>query len=321
MATIYRRGSMGPEVLKIQQRLRELNYYAGPLDGDFGGGTEAAVKDFQRGASLSADGKVGPKTWAALFEGEEPARPEIAGQSLDHRCLALTGSFETSSPVPECFAGLSGDFDGQGISFGALQWNLGQGSLQPLLKEMNEKHQTLLKDIFDENHPVLVQVLEESLEEQLNWARSIQHPGRHYLYEPWRGLFKTPGRREEFKKIQVEHAAGMFRVARGWFQRFGVRSERALALLFDIMVQNGSISRWVEEQILGEFETLQMAGELDEVARLKIIANRRAEASNPRWVEDVRRRKLAIAEGVGTVHGRRYRLEEQYGIGLADAYA
>ncbi len=56
MATIYRRGSGGPEVVRIQRRLQELGHYAGPLDGDFGGGTEAAVKAFQRNENLTVDG-------------------------------------------------------------------------------------------------------------------------------------------------------------------------------------------------------------------------------------------------------------------------
>jgi hypothetical protein len=49
------------------------------------------------------------------------------------------------------------------------------------------------------------------------------------------------------------------------------------------------------------------------------VTNRRAEAANPKWVEDVRTRKLTIADGEGTVHGRVYDLQEQYGIGLAAA--
>ena len=40
-----------------------------------------------------------------------------------------------------------------------------------------------------------------------------------------------------------------------------------------------------------------------EVARLRIFANRRAEAANPKWVEDVRMRKLTIANGQGTAAG------------------
>lgn len=64
---LYQRGSQGPEVAKIQTRLQELGLYAGPIDGDFGGGTESAVKAFQKTKGLAVDGRVGPNTSVALF--------------------------------------------------------------------------------------------------------------------------------------------------------------------------------------------------------------------------------------------------------------
>lgn len=45
--------------------------------------------------------------------------------------LLITGDFETSG---DPFAAITGDFDGQGISCGVLQWNIGQGSLQPMIR-------------------------------------------------------------------------------------------------------------------------------------------------------------------------------------------
>jgi len=80
---IYQLGSKGPEVARIQQRLQELGSYLGPIDGIFGGGTEAAVKTFQQSAQLGVDGRVGPQTWAALFPGTGiPARQldEVIGR-------------------------------------------------------------------------------------------------------------------------------------------------------------------------------------------------------------------------------------------------
>ncbi len=144
-ATLYRLGSLGPEVARIQARLAELGFYAGALDGKFGGGTEAAVRAFQRAKRLAADGEVGPRTWGNLFGGDDIMPPAIAAEPLDFRCLALTASFETDAAPPECFAGLSGDFDGQGISFGVLQWNFGQGSLQPLLKALDGAPTSVLR--------------------------------------------------------------------------------------------------------------------------------------------------------------------------------
>jgi putative chitinase len=59
------RGSKGDAVVKLQSDLRDLNF-AVAIDGDFGPGTEVAVMRFQSEHNLSADGLVGPQTWAAL---------------------------------------------------------------------------------------------------------------------------------------------------------------------------------------------------------------------------------------------------------------
>lgn len=65
-ATAMGKGSSGPAVLAVQQRLKALGYYKGPLDGKFGNGTLSAVKSFQTLNGLRVDGKVGPKTQARL---------------------------------------------------------------------------------------------------------------------------------------------------------------------------------------------------------------------------------------------------------------
>jgi hypothetical protein len=305
-------------VVQIQSRLKELGHYLGPIDAHFGGGTEAAVRAFQQRKKLLVDGKVGSSTWGALFDGAAIKEPDIFAKPLQFRCLALTGMFETSAPVPECFAALSGDFDGQGLSFGALQWNIGQGSLQPLLAEMDHTHPDIMQEIFGPNCPVLRAMLHTHRAEQLDWARSIQDRQRFRLFEPWCGQFKALGRRGAFQSIQVQHAGRLHQEALRWCDTYGVRSERAIALMFDITVQNGSISDLVRTEIERDFQEIDCAGDpaVEEVARLRIIANCRAEAAPPRWIEDVRRRKLTIANGEGTVHGTSYNLQEQYGIRL-----
>lgn len=65
---IVERGDKNPEVTTLQNRLKELGYYDGAVDGIFGGGTELSVMDFQGDAGLRVDGSVGPKTRAALSD-------------------------------------------------------------------------------------------------------------------------------------------------------------------------------------------------------------------------------------------------------------
>ena len=61
------RGFTGSDAVReIQRRLKELGYYSGPADGDFGPATEKAVIAFQKANKLNADGKVGEKTLAML---------------------------------------------------------------------------------------------------------------------------------------------------------------------------------------------------------------------------------------------------------------
>lgn len=70
------RGSKGDEVRDMQARLIEFGYSCGQYgaDGVYGAGTESAVKAFQSQNGLTADGKCGPKTWAAL-DGHPNAAP------------------------------------------------------------------------------------------------------------------------------------------------------------------------------------------------------------------------------------------------------
>jgi peptidoglycan hydrolase-like protein with peptidoglycan-binding domain len=317
---LYQRGSLGSEVSRIQDRLKTLGFYRGPVDGIFGGGTEAAVMALQRAKKLEVDGKVGPMTWAKLFEGDEIPDPAIGTKPLLFRILALTGSFETGAPVPECFCGLSGDFDGQGISFGVLQWNLGQGSLQPMLADMLKTSPGVMRTVFNTGLPVLRAVLAESRPEQLQWARTLQDPRKH-VAEPWAGMFRSLGRTPEFQAIEMRYATKLFNSAKALATKFDLHSERAVALMFDILTQNGGIGPVVEAMIRKDFAALDsgLAGDDLEVARMEIIANRRAAAANPLWIADVRARKLAIADGNGTVHGRQYDLAQMYGIDLSAA--
>jgi hypothetical protein len=230
------------------------------------------------------------------------------------RCLSLTASFETGSMPPDCFCGVAGDFDRQGLSFGALQWNLGQGTLQPLLSQVFEQHPDVCRDIFHENFEVVTALRDSTRDEQVAFARSIQNRANFRVNEPWRGMLKQLGRTSEFQRVQAQHAEKIHARALAMCRDYGLTTERGAALMFDICVQNGSISPVIKAQILADFAGL--ANGSDQVARMRIIANRRSAAARAEFVNDVRTRKLTIAEGTGTVHGIHYDLKDQFGIDL-----
>jgi len=76
----------GPDVMTIQQKLQALGFSPGPIDGNYGVATGAAVKAFQRAHKLDADGVVGPETRKAL-RGAKKTSPQVT------RALAsLTGT-------------------------------------------------------------------------------------------------------------------------------------------------------------------------------------------------------------------------------------
>lgn len=68
MAGLLQKGSVGPEVTRLQTMLNKVLKPNPPLatDGKFGPNTSAAVQTFQKQQSLAQDGIVGPRTWQAL---------------------------------------------------------------------------------------------------------------------------------------------------------------------------------------------------------------------------------------------------------------
>lgn len=241
----------------------------------------------------------------------------LGRQSLNLRCLALTGSFETNCLPPGCFGFANGDFDGQGISFSALQWNLGQGTLQPLLTEINNAHPAVVNGAFGDGYNQLAGMLAMPRSRQMAWSRSIQTP-RHTLQDPWGQRFHDLGQTAEFQAIAMRHGAVLYDGAMSLCRSLGLKSQRALALLFDIEVQNGGIGPVALTLIEEDFSALPPGDpEVVETAKMRKVANRIADASNVRWREDVRSRKLAIADGTGVVHGVHFDLAAQFALTLA----
>ena len=163
-------------------------------------------------------------------------------------------------------------------------------------------------------------MLASPLATQLAWARSIQDPVRHTVAEPWNGAAQIArphtGVSGDSGGIRRRHPPRGPAVSA---RRFGVTTERALALMFDIRVQNGSISAATEAPIRADFAAIPAAATPDGRRNRQTAFHRqppRRSLEPAAYVEDVRARKLTIANGAGTVHGVAYDLERQFGIGL-----
>lgn len=71
------KGMSGVEVQSIQYMLIDSGYLSGGADGQFGSGTESAVKRFQSEHGLDADGIVGQQTVAALARADSSATAAV----------------------------------------------------------------------------------------------------------------------------------------------------------------------------------------------------------------------------------------------------
>lgn len=67
-------------VKELQTLLRQYGYRIA-VDGEFGPYTENCIKHFQQAKGMSADGVVGPSTWAVLLNKPLPSNTELAFQT------------------------------------------------------------------------------------------------------------------------------------------------------------------------------------------------------------------------------------------------
>ena len=96
-ATVLEVGSRGSDVIKVQNRLIQWGYLNGTADGRYGEATRNAVIRFQRNNGLTADGRVGASTAAAMgvtLSGSKSSSASTTASSStsyvssDHRLLA-----------------------------------------------------------------------------------------------------------------------------------------------------------------------------------------------------------------------------------------
>lgn len=91
--------------------------------------------------------------------------------NLKDKLLLNTGFFEGNDD----YSTTTGNFDGQGISFGIIQFNFGQSTLQPLLTEYINNHEGEFNDVFGSTKAATLKdvVLNKTKAQQISWGDSI----------------------------------------------------------------------------------------------------------------------------------------------------
>ena len=108
-SSTLRNGSAGPAVLELQRALARDGFDPGPLDGQFGRGTERAVRAFQRANGLDVDGVVGPHTRRALAGGvvAPGPTPPAPSQRAEPPTTGAPGDVTTSRSRTTTIGGVS----------------------------------------------------------------------------------------------------------------------------------------------------------------------------------------------------------------------
>lgn len=285
--TYFARGARGEIIRRIQEKLTAAGFDTKGHDGVYGGDTVTAVTAFQKAHGLPETGSVDEDTWKALMEAPVPA-------VLD-RCLGLTATFEGHG-----FTLAQGNFDGAGITWGIIGFTLKHGELTKIVKMAFAEDPELVRSCFGDKTDELLHILDEPWEKQLAWADSISTgASKATLAEPWKTGFRKFGETDLAQRLQLERVRDAYYTpALATAKKFGLKTEVGTALCFDIHVQNGGVKAAAENVVRSK-----MHEGMPEHDRRVLIANAVADNALPEWREDVRNRKVTIANGSGTVHG------------------
>src|SRR5215831_5493034 len=256
------------------------------------------------------------------------------------KAVRITSTFETGRAGG--FGGLTGNFDGQGLSFGLLNFTIKAGSLIPLLKEFISKYPRRYSAAFGKDADRFKEIVFATKPDPANPKQRIRDVERQMAFvnnkmnaipreakgnriiEPWRTYFRRLEEDPEFKKIQVKAVRGALDHARDWFKKFGFKTERGFAFMFDLVSSHGGWwldarkfkGRRIEllKSMLDKKRAVLGRNMLTELETMEVIANMIAQVSSQKWQHDVLVRKLWFVRGSGTVHGRRYDIKKNFGV-------
>lgn len=224
--------------------------------------------------------------------------PLVRAQEI---ALLVSSGYEGSGSLD--FEALAGNFDNQGMSFGVIQWNFGQGTLGPVLKEMRDLDGSTFDSCFENNMNLqeLIDALDSgSKTAQYNWATNIQETN----YNGWKNSFKNIGHVEKFKLIQLKHAAKYHDNVMSCIELMRELSStlmniidlRTYVALYDLCVQQNNLNK-AKVEITEGFSITDISTQKD---LLIYVVQKRAEKASSIYVAD------ALSRRMGIIHGSAY---------------
>ena len=238
---------------------------------------------------------------------------------------AFTTAFKITSWF-ECgdnpFTLAAGNFDGQGLSFGPRQTNIGCGTLQPLLKRFIRENEALAKSVFGNTlFPKLRDMLGmPNSSDQVQWCiRNLNTPQRRLLPE-WKTAFESLGRQPAMQNIFMDDAASILPQVQElttWIALGGRGTTRVFCLAYDIITQNGNISKSLR-LLLTMMRPLLLPFKRTDKDWMRFVAWMRSMwtdfRGNEEFSQDVLSRKLTIVRGRSKFRGELIDLGEKFGL-------
>ncbi len=288
---LFGSGAIGETIKRIQHTLTQNGFDTEGSDGWYGENTAHAVRQFQEAKSLAATGTIDDSTWNLLMACSVPPVRE--------RSLQVTASFEGHG-----FGLAVGNFDGALLTWGIIGFTMASGQVQEIVESMEKDRPDIIRDAFQAFAENLLQVMRAPADLQKSWANEHTLPSGA-LMRPWREMFATFGSYPEVQAEQMKRVSNDYLdPAIATAKKLNFTSELGLALCFDIHVQNGGIKRSAWQQI-----QQQSGPNIKEPDLRIIVANAVADSARKAYREDVRKRKLTLATGQGSVHGHAYDLQ------------
>ena len=260
--------------------------------------------------------------------------------------LNITSSFEG----PQSWSTLAGDSDGQGISLGLLQQNLGSNTLQPLLSQMKTSAPNRMKSFFAESRWLSLKNMIEEWErlslKSFSTSESdllfAQESDTISLFDTDSFAFKATNSNAVQKSLSWARSTALNgkKVRPEWqveLQKMASSSEYKNLQFLESLTLHNKTERYRQYFEFGTLEAylflfdivVQNGGfkkshqdqyqqkirenpRLTEPERLQTLLKIRLESVRPQYRNDVLSRKNTILTGRGVVHGSQRNLPKEY---------